>query len=91
MKNKAQLAHREGLLAEKYPEMAEEWLTPFNLQLGLDLNKVLCSYTGIAYWRCPKCNDIYRMSPRERCDRWFRRQESCYYCRGRRQKHPFTV
>ncbi len=90
-KNKVQLAHREGLFATKYPEMAGEWLTSFNRQMDLDIDMVLCSYTGSVYWKCPKCNEIYRMSPKERCDRWFRNKESCYYCRGRRQKHPFTV
>ena len=82
----------EGLLAEKHKAMIDtEWAAVFNAPLGLDPAKIKCSSTKQVYWRCQRCGSLYRMSPKERTRKAFRDQEPCFYCRGRRQKHPFTV
>ncbi len=89
---KSTYEHLEGMMADRKEEMVQkEWFFPFNRFLGLDPTTTPCASTKHVYWQCPKCSSRYRMSPRERCNRAFRNQESCYYCRGRRQKHPFTV
>ncbi len=89
---KAKPEHLKGNLKEKYPAMAEkEWYGPFNRVLGLDPGEMACSSTKDVYWQCAQCGNVYRMSPRDRANRKYRNQESCYYCRGLRQMHPFTV
>ena len=82
----------DGLLSEHHKEMIEtEWVTAFNVILGLDPRSIRCCSTRQAYWKCSKCGSLYRMSPKERTRKAFRGQEACFYCRGRRQIHPFTV
>ena len=82
----------EGKLIEKHREMVEkEWFTAFNQMLGLDPLTISCGCTLKIYWKCPKCSNTYRMSPKERTLRLYRNQESCFYCRGRRQVHPFAM
>lgn len=82
----------DGKLIEKHVEMMEkEWFAPFNQLLSLDPMTISCGCTRTAYWKCPKCQNIYRMPPRDRILRKYRNQESCYYCRGRRQAHSFAM
>ncbi len=79
------------LFAEAYPELSQEWHTAYNNVLGLSIETVTEKSREWAYWICPKCGSVYRMTPQNRAAKKEHKKESCFTCRGRVQRHCFIV
>ena len=71
--------------ADRHPDLLKEW-DPIANYLLISPYEILEKHRGQVYWKCPKCEEIYHMTPAKRLEYQERSQQSCPFCKGRRQK-----
>lgn len=42
------------------PEIAKEWYTEYNKEIGLDLDNIAIKSNRMVWWKCSKCGKIYK-------------------------------
>jgi carbonic anhydrase len=75
-------------LAVSQSELMKEWKYISNFYL-LDPDTINEKCNNEVWWKCPECNNSYKMSPKARLYNQKRKFESCPYCKGRRRKRHF--
>lgn len=68
-----------------------EWSNIENTFIGVDPDKILDSYSGLVWWKCPNCGKKYMMSVQDRLMKKKRGHDPCLFCNGRRWKKTYFI
>lgn len=76
-------------LADRYPELVEEWSDIENYALYLEADAILPSSTKTAFWNCPICKHTYTKKIADYVLAKRRGHNPCPYCKGRNPRRVF--